>query len=59
MENIISYIKQSKEELSKVIFPTQNEIKQGFISVIAVVTFVALFIGLVDFIISLIINSVL
>jgi preprotein translocase subunit SecE len=56
---LIEYIKEAKAELDKVIFPTPNEVKQSFISVVAVVTVVTLFLGLVDLIMSGILKAVL
>jgi preprotein translocase subunit SecE len=47
---LIEYIREAKEELDKVIFPTPTELKQGFISVISVVTVVTLFLALVNLI---------
>ena len=52
MSQISSYIKNSRAELSKVIFPTKPQVKQAFIAVIVVVTAVSLFLALVDFIMS-------
>jgi len=52
MKNIGSYIQDARSELSKVIFPTKQQVKQAYISVIVVVGFVALFLALVDFIMS-------
>jgi preprotein translocase subunit SecE len=53
------YIKEAKIELDKVIFPTPNEVKQSFISVIAVVTVITAFLGIVDLIMSGILKAVL
>jgi len=52
MSQISSYIKNSRAELSKVIFPTKPQVKQAFIAVIVVVAAVSLFLALVDFIMS-------
>ncbi len=52
MKSINSYVKDARSELSKVIFPTKQQVKQAYISVIVVVAFVALFLALVDFIMS-------
>jgi len=56
---IINYIREAKNELDKVIFPTATEVKQSFISVVAVVTVVSVFLGLVDLIMSGILKAVL
>jgi preprotein translocase subunit SecE len=52
MSQISSYIKNSRAELSKVIFPTKPQVKQAFIAVFVVVAAVSLFLALVDFIMS-------
>jgi len=55
----INYLKEAKEELDKVIFPTKIEVKQAFISVTVMVTVVTLFLSLVDLIMSGILKVVL
>jgi len=52
MSKISSYVKNSRLELSKVIFPTKPQVKQAFIAVFVVVAAVSLFLALVDFIMS-------
>ncbi len=52
MSKISSYVKNSRLELSKVIFPTKPQVKQAFIAVFVVVTAVSLFLALVDFVMS-------
>jgi preprotein translocase subunit SecE len=47
-----TYFRNSKLELSKVIFPTKPQVKQAFIAVLVVVTFISLFLALVDLIMS-------
>jgi preprotein translocase subunit SecE len=59
MEKIISYIKNSKSELGKVIFPTKEQVRNAFVSVLVVVTIISLFLALVDFVMSLILKVVL
>jgi len=59
IKTLIEYIKASKNELDKVIFPATQEIKQSFISVVVVVTVVTLFLSLVDLIMSGILKAVL
>jgi preprotein translocase subunit SecE len=59
MDKFIEYIKDAKIEIQKVIFPTNREIKQSFISVFAVVTVVSLFLSLIDVVMSSILKSVL
>jgi len=55
----IEYVKEAKEELDKVIFPTKTEVKQSFISVTVMVTVITLFLSLVDLIMSGILKVVL
>ncbi|MCI2235408.1 MULTISPECIES: preprotein translocase subunit SecE [Helicobacter] len=59
MKKLISYYKLSREELSKVIFPTKEQVRNAFISVVIVVTIVALFLALVDFILGSFVSSIL
>ncbi|RDU66810.1 preprotein translocase subunit SecE [Helicobacter didelphidarum] len=42
------YYQESKDELAKVIFPTKDQIRIAFISVVIVVSVVTLFLALVD-----------
>ncbi len=50
--NLGSYIRNSRAELAKVIFPTKPQVKQAFFAVFLVVTFVSIFLALVDLIMS-------
>ena len=59
MKKLISYNKLSREEISKVIFPTKEQVRNAFISVVIVVTIVALFLALVDFILGSFVSSIL
>jgi len=59
MEKLISYLKASKIELAKVIFPTKDQIKNAFIAVFVVVTVVALFLALIDLIMSFLLKTFL
>ena len=52
MEKIINYIKLSRAEIGKVIFPLKEQIRNAFITVFAVVAIVSLFLALVDVIMS-------
>ncbi len=52
MEKLTSYIKLSRAELSKVIFPIKEQIRNAFISVFVVVTVISLFLALIDVIMS-------
>ncbi|MDR0747793.1 MAG: preprotein translocase subunit SecE [Helicobacteraceae bacterium] len=45
---LIAYVKDSKAELTKVIFPLGVQVKSAFIAVFTVVTVITLFLALVD-----------
>ncbi|MBE3022412.1 preprotein translocase subunit SecE [Campylobacter sp. RM13119] len=59
MEKIINYIKLSKLEIVKVIFPTKEQVRNAFITVFIVVTVVSLFLALVDAIMSFTLSNVI
>ena len=57
MEKVKEYYRQAKIELDKVIFPTKDQTKTAYVSVVTVVVVVALFLALVDLIMSAIITA--
>lgn len=59
MRKIISYYQSAREELSKVIHPTKEQVRTALISVIIVVSVIALFLALVDVISSAFMSSIL
>jgi preprotein translocase subunit SecE len=59
MKKMINYYRLAKEELYKVIFPTKDQIRNGFFSVVLVVIFVTIFLGLFDLTFSSILSLVL
>ncbi|MDR1284629.1 MAG: preprotein translocase subunit SecE [Campylobacteraceae bacterium] len=59
MEKFISYVRNSKNELGKVIFPTKEQVRNAFISVFIVVTIISLFLALIDVIMSFVIKGIL
>ena len=59
MNKLSLYIRHSKAELLKVIFPTKQQVKQSFIAVIIVVAFIATFLAVVDLIMSSILSAIL
>jgi preprotein translocase subunit SecE len=59
MQKILQYIRESRAELTKVIFPTKEQIRNAFVSVFIVVTVISLFLALIDAIMSLSLSSVL
>jgi preprotein translocase subunit SecE len=52
MSSLTKIFKDAKIELSKVIFPTKPQVKSAFFSVFIVVTFISLFLALIDFVMS-------
>ena len=59
MEKMINYIKLSRAELGKVIFPLKEQIRNAFITVFAVVAVVSLFLALVDMVMSFSISNLI
>ena len=59
MDKLISYIKLSRVELTKVIFPLKIQIKNAFLTVALVVTVVTLFLALIDAIMSFSISNII
>ena len=59
MEKLITFYNHSKTELSKVIFPIKEQIRNAFISVFVVVTIVSLFLALIDVIMSYSLSSLI
>jgi preprotein translocase subunit SecE len=59
MGNFTKLITDAKQEISKVIFPLKSQVKTAFISVVVVVTFISLFLALVDLIMSSTLSVVL
>ena len=59
MNKISTYIRHSKQELLKVIFPTKQQVKQSFIAVIIVVAFVATFLALIGLLMRSILSAIL
>lgn len=54
---LMKYYREAKDELGKVIFPIREQIRNAYISVIIVVTVVALFLALVNVILSFIVGN--
>ncbi|MEK7072300.1 MAG: preprotein translocase subunit SecE [Patescibacteria group bacterium] len=59
INNLIQYIKDSKNEVKKVTWPTRKEIKQHTILVIIISLAVAAFLGLVDMILTQVIEKII
>ncbi len=56
MNKVINFIKSSRVELDKVIFPTKIQVKQAFIAVVIVVAVIAAYLALVDLLMSTIVS---
>ncbi|CAA6808767.1 MAG: Preprotein translocase subunit SecE (TC 3.A.5.1.1) [uncultured Campylobacterales bacterium] len=59
MNKMKSYFLTAKSELSKVIFPTKEQIRSAFISVIVVVAVISLFLAVIDLIMSFSLSSII
>ncbi len=58
MEKLIGYVKHSRAELTKVIFPTKEQVRNAFVSVVVVVTVIAMFLALIDLIMSFTLSTI-
>ncbi|OGY44819.1 MAG: preprotein translocase subunit SecE [Candidatus Buchananbacteria bacterium RIFCSPHIGHO2_01_FULL_39_14] len=56
---IINYIKASQQELKKVIWPSQKEIIQHTLLVIGISLGVSVFLGVIDYILTLILEVII
>ena len=59
MNSLSNHINICKLELNKVIFPIKEQVRNALISVVVVVSFVSIYLAIVDFIFSLTISKVL
>ncbi|WP_331775404.1 preprotein translocase subunit SecE [Sulfurospirillum sp. 1612] len=59
MEKIKNYYQQAKSELTKVIFPTKDQIRNAFVSVFVVVAVVSLFLAMIDMIMSYTLSNII
>jgi preprotein translocase subunit SecE len=57
VNKLVSYYRNSKEELAKVIFPIKEQVRSAYLSVFVVVTVITLFLALVDLIMSFTLSS--
>jgi preprotein translocase subunit SecE len=57
--NLGLHIRNARSELTKVIFPTKGQVKQAYISVLIVVTVIAIFLALVDLVMSSVMSALL
>lgn len=58
MEKIRSYLHQSKIEIGNVIFPTKEQVRNAFITVIVVVSVISGFLALIDLLMSVSISKI-
>jgi len=59
LSRLINYIKASQQELKKVVWPSKKEITRHTILVIGISLGVAAFLGLVDYVLSIILDIVI
>ena len=59
VNKLFNYINESRKELKKVVWPNKKEVTQHTILVIVISVVVAAFIGISDFILSLLVQSLL
>jgi preprotein translocase subunit SecE len=56
MANLVNYMREARQELSKVTWPTREETVRNTMAVIAVALVVAIFLGSVDILLGFILN---
>ncbi|RDU57415.1 preprotein translocase subunit SecE [Helicobacter sp. MIT 99-5507] len=59
MKRLFVFYRMAREELDKVIFPTKEQIRNASISVLVVVSVIALFLSLIGVIFGTIASSIL
>jgi preprotein translocase subunit SecE len=59
MGKFIQYLKDSRAELKKVTWPTKKEVIKNSLVVVGVSLFVAVFLGVVDYLLTLLVESVI
>ncbi|MDX9892912.1 MAG: preprotein translocase subunit SecE [Patescibacteria group bacterium] len=58
-KRFVNYLKESHQELKKVVWPSKKEITTHTMLVIGISLGVALFLGVVDYILTLLVNTVI
>ncbi|MFA6410391.1 MAG: preprotein translocase subunit SecE [Candidatus Buchananbacteria bacterium] len=58
-DRLVNYIKSSHAELKKVVWPTKKEVTQHTILVIGISLGMAAFLGIVDYLLSLILGVII
>lgn len=56
---LVTYLKESRDELRRVVWPTRKETVRNTLLVIAISLGVAVFLGVVDFLLNLILQKVI
>jgi len=59
LNRLINYIKESQQELKKVVWPSKKEITQHTMLVIGISLGVAAFLGIVDYILTFLIGLII
>lgn len=59
INKLVQYIKDSKNEVKKVTWPTKKEIKQHTVLVIIISLAVAVFLGVVDLVLTKVIEQII
>lgn len=59
VQKTVNYVKSSHQELKKVVWPTKNQVIQHTLMVIGISLGVALFLGVVDFILNIALSYVI
>jgi len=59
MGKFVQYLKDSRAELKKVVWPTKKETTKHTLIVIGVSLFVAVFLGVVDYLLNLVLQLVI
>ena len=57
--SLITYLKEAREELKKVVWPTRQETIRNTLLVIAISLGVAIFLGIIDFLLNLLLEKVI
>jgi len=59
IQRTTDYIKTSQQELKKVVWPTKKEVTQHTLMVIGISIGVAVFLGVIDFILNIVLSYVI
>lgn len=59
MQRITQFLKEVRHELSKVSWPTKNQVVQYTVVVVAISLAIAVFLGLLDFVFEWMLNQVI